>query len=803
MATAQDSRIVGTIVDERGLPIAGAQVTVSDGQNVVHSNSDGRFFLLAAPGQYRLRATRVGFSPDSASVQVHPAGSALVSLRLTAIAYQIQGQVISASRRVERVTDAPAIVMSFAPSQIENRLGNSYFPVLKDVVGLNVAHGGATNALINGRGFAKLWLTRALTLEDGRISLLPETGSPLGESTTMSRIDIAGAEVLVGPGSGLYGANAVDGVIALRTKDPRSFPGQTTELSFGSRNYRDVQVRMADAPGPWGYKFVAGYQGMREWPDSLFYPRPGGGEPVLEDTPLDTDISRFNASLSRYFDDGGRIEMSVGASDRTGLRPTALGRQRIRNHTYDHYQIQYVRPRWFAQLYQTHSNTGDTYFLFTEADRRARFPNISIDSARSLAAFELDGRVGAAELQNNFVISSLLQTGIRAVDSTYFVWGAQYRRDRISSYGRIYRDRLTGEPLHYSLPGIYGHAEIPVTASLRLVLGGRYDEHNLFPAQYSPRAALLVRRGDQRVRIAFNSAYAVPPTVALSTYNPGVIVNGTTYAVLDGLEIRNSSGAIVNTIPAIRPEINRTWELGYKGTFGMRLSVDVTAYRSRSADFVSNLVRVADPYAASPTRAYNSRTGALVADSSGRPLITLTYFNLGTGYFDGVDAIVRHQFNERVATSATLSVTRLDTIETRPTDPVDAAGFNTSPTRASLSLEAVDTPKDLTTRMSIRYANGYEFRTGIDNGHVPTFATLDLSGSYRIANLATTILLQVQNLAACVSGTTTRPPNGVAGPSRHLYTPKRDCGFGVRHRELLNMPAIGTMIFVGARRDWR
>ncbi|NIQ58653.1 MAG: hypothetical protein GWN71_36435, partial [Gammaproteobacteria bacterium] len=45
--------------------------------------------------------------------------------------------------------------------------------------------------------------------------------------TTVPKVDLAGAEVIIGPGAALYGADATNGVLSLRTKDPLQYPGTT------------------------------------------------------------------------------------------------------------------------------------------------------------------------------------------------------------------------------------------------------------------------------------------------------------------------------------------------------------------------------------------------------------------------------------------------------------------------------------------------------------------------------------------------------------------------------------------------
>jgi len=97
--------------------------------------------------------------------------------------------------------------------------------------------------------------------------------------------------------------------------------------------------------------------------------------------------------------------------------------------------------------------------------------------------------------------------------------------------------------------------------------------------------------------------------------------------------------------------------------------------------------------------------------------------------------------------------------------------------------------------------NGYDFRSGVDWGRIPTSTVLGVSGSYRVGH-GNTFLLQIENLATCVGGKSTPPATGVSTASRATYTPGRVCGVGLKHNEILNMPAIGMMVFAGFRRDW-
>jgi hypothetical protein len=68
---------------------------------------------------------------------------------------------------------------------------------------------------------------------------------------------------------------------------------------------------------------------------------------------------------------------------------------------------------------------------------------------------------------------------------------------------------------------------------------------------------------------------------------------------------------------------------------------------------------------------------------------------------------------------------------------------------------------------------------------------------------STTFILSGQNLFSCVGGVSVPPVNGLGSANQATYKRGQDCGFGLRHLELLDMPAIGAMVFFGVRREWR
>lgn len=814
LASAQTGRIIGTVSDSARGPVVGAQVIVSPTGFSAVTSANGRVVLQGLPaGSYELRAFRVGYKAATARVLVTAGQDATVAILMTPASATLAGVVVSASRRLEKVTEAPATVSRLDELQIAGSIGNSFAPALKEVKGLEFIQTGVMSSSVNARGFNSAFNNRMLMMEDGRIATLAESGLPIGALTTIPKIDLAGIEVLVGPGSALYGPDASAGVLTLQTKDPRQYPGTTVEVAGGARSYMDVQARHAGVRGNWGYKIMGEYQSADDYNNQLVYPSvttPTGASGPIPEVGADwkTEVMRGSGTLAYYLGDGGRISGTAGASRLNGIGMTNVGRNQLVDYEYRNYQLQYVSPRWFAQAYMTNSLPGGTYQLNGFAQNDRRFPTIDDDSVKKLSAFPGEGRVYAAELQNNFSIAMLAQTGVAAIDNSLITYGVQSRRDQVSSNRRWLSDRSTGEDIVNAQTGVYAQLETPLTSNLELVLAGRYDKHDKYDAQFSPKAALLVTPWeDQTFRVSFNRAFKSPSILQTDFFFPNFQPNIGVFGNFDGFVIRNGSTAtstVVRTIEAIKPELNDTWEVGYKGILNDRLYIDVTGYRTRFTDFQSPLVVIANPFAgAAATFAFNARTGARITSETGGDQIALTYFNVGQAWMRGIDAGFKFILTDRISLSANTSLISLDSIKRNATDPAEATSFNSPSVRVTAGMDFVDViaPK-LTASWTARYVNKYDFRSGIHFGTLPAFGTFDISANYRVLDNAS-LMLQATNLYACIGGTTTPPATGVSSASRATYTKGQKCGFGQKHQEIINMPELGPTMLVGMRWDIR
>jgi iron complex outermembrane receptor protein len=258
------------VTSEAGVPLSGAQVTVIGSTLGAVSGTSGRFRILNVPaGTHEVRVQRIGQKVRTMSVSVRSGEEAALDVRLETAAVTLGGVVVSASRRSEKITDAPATITAIGPEILDMTVGNTFASALKEAKGLDFIQVGMTSVAINARGFNSSFNNRFLMVEDGRIAVLPENGLPVGSFTATPKVDLAGLEVIVGPGSALYGPDASNGVLSLTTKDPREFQGTTIEVTGGSRSYRDIQARYAGLTGNLGFKVSGEYQAADDWENYL------------------------------------------------------------------------------------------------------------------------------------------------------------------------------------------------------------------------------------------------------------------------------------------------------------------------------------------------------------------------------------------------------------------------------------------------------------------------------------------------------------------------------------------------------
>src|SRR3954468_4303852 len=134
-------------------------------------------------------------------------------------------QITSVSKQKQTVAQAPAAVTAIGQEDIRRSGLNSIPELLRLVPGLDVARINASHWAISSRGFNELYSRQLLVLMDGRSVYTPLFSGVYWDTLDYIMPDLDRIEVIRGPGATLWGANAVNGVINITTKNAKDTQG--------------------------------------------------------------------------------------------------------------------------------------------------------------------------------------------------------------------------------------------------------------------------------------------------------------------------------------------------------------------------------------------------------------------------------------------------------------------------------------------------------------------------------------------------------------------------------------------------
>jgi iron complex outermembrane receptor protein len=188
----------------------------------------------------------------------------------------------SAARRKQSIEDAPAAMDVFTADEIAAAGITSLAEILRRVPGMYVVQTNAGRFDVGLRGVAGIANNRVLVLLNGRRLMEADRGSPSWQFIPIHVGEVESIEVLRGPGTILYGADAVSGVINITTKTPLDHPGIEVVFAAGNGWLPDVPndlestrvsnigtgyatYSLGNPSGRLGGSLTAGWNHMPEW----------------------------------------------------------------------------------------------------------------------------------------------------------------------------------------------------------------------------------------------------------------------------------------------------------------------------------------------------------------------------------------------------------------------------------------------------------------------------------------------------------------------------------------------------------
>src|SRR5687768_3157480 len=142
--------------------------------------------------------------------------------------------VTSVSRRIERLAQAAAAISVVRQDDIRRSGVTSLAEAARLADGLDVARYDGRTWAISARGFNISTANKLLVLMDGRTLYSPLYSGTFWDVQDTLMADVDRIEVIRGPGGTIWGANAVNGVINVITKDAAASRGNTAFLAVGT-----------------------------------------------------------------------------------------------------------------------------------------------------------------------------------------------------------------------------------------------------------------------------------------------------------------------------------------------------------------------------------------------------------------------------------------------------------------------------------------------------------------------------------------------------------------------------------------
>ncbi len=477
--------------------------------------------------------------------------------------------VVTASKVEQQLVNAPATVSVVTADVIASTPATNYAELFRSVPGVNLVQTSARDFNLTMRSASSTLATSTLAVLDGRSLYVDFFGFVAWDLLPVNPTELKQIEVIRGPASAVWGANALNGVVNFISKTPRELNGNSATLTFGTFG-RDIDGGQQLGNGTmfglnatharavndrWAYKISAG--GYTSDP----FARPTGpipngtGTQYPNFTNSGTTQPKFDARVD-YDQEKYKLVFSGGYSGTDGIFHTGIGP----------FDGESVGVGYATMRY----NRGGMKFNV--------FTNLLDGDALGLLAIGTDGQ------------PILFQFNTKTYDAEFGNINTIGTRNVVSYGGNVRYNSfdLSIAPRGDSRTELGGYVqdEIFLSNKVRLNLGARIDKFdNIEDPVFSPRVALVLKPlADHAIRVSYNKAFRSPSLI--NNFLETTIVNqlnlGAINPALNGVVYNFPVRAIGNE--SLIEESTESFEVGYTGIINNRATVTAAVYWTTNKD---------------------------------------------------------------------------------------------------------------------------------------------------------------------------------------------------------------------------
>jgi iron complex outermembrane receptor protein len=770
-----DGSVRGTVTDRDGQPLSGVVVAVQELGISVATGATGRYVLAHVPlGTQVLLFRLIGYAPDTITVAV-AAGLPTTADAVLEARPILLGDVLveGVSRAPDRMIEAPAAVDVVRPATGEPVSITGQIPLaLARMPGLDLPQSGVTDFNVNARGFNTMLSRKMLVLQDGRDLGTAIVGQQIWGTLAAPLEDLGRIEVIRGPGSALYGANAYNGVISITTPAARDVVGTKLTLGAGELATARADLRQAGVllHDRLGYRLNFGYTKSDDWtrsrtamdgsdwkeeyaPATATPPTkpppearpligqtkdPVTGEAVGTPDPL---VTYYGSARVEYYAANRSVVTVEGGTARADNAVAIAGSGR------NQYPL-VLRP-WARLAWEANGSGVSAWYSGVS------LPILRLASGDSShndeSAFHLEGRTS--------------RTFHR--DAGRVVVGASAQDNQVNTEGTILGP--TNDDRSDQYYGAFAQLEYAVR-QVRLIGAVRWDDSDLYPTQLSPKGAIVFTPAKRHaLHLSVARAFLAPDLVSLFAGHPfgrgaanlTAIENqlradpavGPALASVPNGALFTQSAAVPESVlgnPHLVPQTVTSYEAGYKGQFGRRVFITLDAYDARMQNFLTAILGGVNPaypaWTAPPEvpaadrpavesaarNDFNAANPAMANSLTRLPndatAIVLSSGNVGTVDEWGVELGSNVSLTQAVTLNATYTWYRF---AIRQSAVGDTLVPNTPRHKGTVALEYADR-HGITLGVDARIVAGYPWWSGTWKGDVPASQIVSAKAGYRI-----------------------------------------------------------------------
>lgn len=474
------------------------------------------------------------------------------------LAFMEIGNVFAAAKHMQEIKEAPASITVISEEDIRRYGFRNLADVLDNVMSF-YTYSDRNYTYIGARGFARLgdYGNRVLQLVDGHICNDNIYGSFFLDEILGIDMDlIKRIEIVRGPGSALFGSNALFGVINIITKDGKDAEGLFTRAEGGSHDtYRG------------GLMYGKTFENGLDLIFSLSLMDSDGQDICFR------EFDNFSKSGGWVIDADGerarRFFLKASYQEFTFLSDISWREKHVPTAAYgtifndNRYKTAdergFAEIKWSRPFTENREIMARAYFDFYDYDGDYPYNYSPITINRDKAS----GRWAGTELKYS----------LEALDSHSISFGGEailhYRADQ-ENFEMEPEESYLDDRRSFTTWSAFLQDEWKLSPSIRLIGGLRYDRYSTFGHHVSPRAAIIAfPTKESTLKILYGRAFRAPNVYEL---------------------YYNDSNATTKANPFLDPEILDTYEMIWEQEWNPGIKSSISCFQYKIKDLISETV---------------------------------------------------------------------------------------------------------------------------------------------------------------------------------------------------------------------